>query len=456
MVERALAWAQARREEHLEQLKELLALPSISAQPEHQADMARTANWLADHMRALGLAEVGVYPTDHHPVVYGQWGSEDSAPTVLIYGHYDVQPADPLELWHTPPFTPAVRDGNLYARGVSDDKGQLFVHLKAVEAFIQTAGRPPVNVKFLLEGEEEIGSPNLNGFIINNRDRLAADIALISDSHMLAPDQPALVYGLRGMCYMEIEVQGPNRDLHSGSYGGAVHNPAIVLSQIVGALQDHQGRIAIPGFYERVLPLSDEERAELARVPFSAERFRQETGIAKTWGEAGYTVLEQLGARPTLDVNGLVSGYTGEGAKTIIPAWARAKVSMRLVANQDPQEIRRLFSAYVESLAPETVQLTVRDWGLAKPALIDRNIPAMQAAARAYKRGFGTQPVLVREGGSIPVVTTLKEELGLDTVLMGFGLPDDNIHSPNEKLYLGNFYQGIATAIHFFAEYAQV
>jgi acetylornithine deacetylase/succinyl-diaminopimelate desuccinylase-like protein len=450
VVEQAINWAQSQRQEHLDQLKELLAIPSVSTQPEHQDDVIRAADWLAAHMWAIGLSEVGVYPTARHPVVYGHWTGASDAPTVLVYGHYDVQPPEPLELWHTPPFAPSVQEGNVYARGASDDKGQLFVHLKAVEAFMRTAGRLPINVKFLLEGEEEIGSPSLERFVADHRERLAADVVLISDSHILAPDQPALVYGLRGMCYMEIEVQGPSQDLHSGSYGGAIHNPAEVLCQIVGALKDEQGRITIPGFYERVAPISDEEHAALACVPFSAAQFRQETGVAKTWGEAGYSVLEQTSARPTLDVNGLVSGYIGEGGKTIIPAWARAKVSMRLVADQDPDEVRRLFTAYVQALTPDTVRLTVRNWGLARPALVDRGIPEMQAAVRAYERAFGVSPVFIREGGSIPVVTLLKEALGLDTILMGFGLPDDNIHGPNEKLHLENFYRGIETAIHFF------
>jgi acetylornithine deacetylase/succinyl-diaminopimelate desuccinylase-like protein len=295
----------------------------------------------------------------------------------------------------------------------------------------------------------------LKAFIQANCDRLAAGIALISDSHILGPDQPALLYGLRGLCYMEIELQGPDHDLHSGSFGGAVHNPAEVLCQIVGALKDDQGRITIPGFYDRVIPLSDEERAELARIPHNEEQFYAETGVSKIWGEVGYTVLEQIGARPTLDVNGLVSGFTGEGGKTIIPAQARAKVSMRLVADQDPDEIRQLFSAYVESLTPDTVRLTTRNIGLAKPALVDRDIPEMQAAARAYKQGFGAKPIFMREGGSIPVVTLLKEELGLDTILMGFGLPDDKTHSPNEKFRLDNFSRGVETVLSFLCEYAK-
>jgi acetylornithine deacetylase/succinyl-diaminopimelate desuccinylase-like protein len=455
MVQSAIAWARARREEHLAQLKHLLTIPSVSAQSEHQADMLRAAEWLAGHMRAIGLTQVDVHLTEGHPIVCAGWEEDPAVPTVLIYGHYDVQPPDPLDLWHTPPFEPSVRDGNLYARGATDNKGQLFTHLKALEAFMQTAGRPPVNVKFLVEGEEEIGSRSLAGFVADNCACFDADIALISDSHILAPDQPVLLYGLRGLCYMEIELHGPSHDLHSGSFGGAVHNPAEVLTKIVAALKDSQGRMTIPGFYDRVIPLSAYERAELALVPFSEEQFRRETGVSQTWGEVGYSVLEQISARPTLDVNGLVAGYTGEGGKTVIPAWAQAKVSMRLVADQDPVEIERLFIAYVKSLTPPTMQLTVRNWGLAKPALVDRNIPAMQAAVRAYERGFGAKPVFMREGGSIPVVTLLKEMLGVDTVLMGFGLPDDNLHSPNEKFRLENFYRGIETAIHFLVEYGQ-
>jgi acetylornithine deacetylase/succinyl-diaminopimelate desuccinylase-like protein len=453
MSEEAVIWARSRRDEQLEQLKELVAISSVSTLTEHREEITRAARWLADHMEAIGLKGVSVQPTGGHPVVYGEWVEDDDAPTILVYGHYDVQPPDPAEQWRIPPFSPTVEGDNLYGRGTSDDKGQLFIHLKAFEAFRETAGRPPTNVKFLLEGEEEIGSPNLEGFVRANRDGLAADVALISDSAILAPDQPAIVYGLRGLCYMEIEVEGPDHDLHSGSFGGAIHNPGEVLCQIVAALKDEQGRITIPGFYERVRPLGAEERAELARAPFEEERFRQEAGVSKTWGEAGYTVLEQIGARPTLDVNGLVGGFTGEGSKTIIPSTARAKVSMRLVADQDPYEIRDLFTAHVRSLAPDTVRLTVRDWSMARPALVDRNIPAIQAAARAYRQAFGVEPVFKREGGSIPVVTMLKEVLGLETVLMGFGLPDDRVHSPNEKLNLKNFYRGIETVIHFMSDY---
>lgn len=450
----ALQWARSHRDEYLAQLQALLSIPSISTQPERQADVRHAAHWLADHMQTIGFDRVQVHETQGHPIVRGEWTGDPDAPTILVYGHYDVQPPEPLELWDSPPFTPTVRGENLYARGATDDKGQLFIHLKAFEAFMRTAGQPPVNLKLLIEGEEEVGSPSLDQFVTTNRDGLAADVALISDSHILAPDQPALVYGLRGICYMELHVQGPQRDLHSGSFGGAVHNPAEVLCQIIAALKDDQGHITIPGFYDRVLPLSDEERAALARVPFSAAQFCREAGINRTWGEAGYTVLEQISARPTLDVNGLVAGYTGEGAKTVLPAWARAKVSMRLVADQDPVEIERLFTEYVTSLAPPTVQLSVRTWSLAKPALVNRDTPAMQAAARAYARGFGVEPVFLREGGSIPVVTLLKERLGLDTVLMGFGLPDDNPHAPNEKIHLPTFQRGIETVIHFLTGYA--
>jgi acetylornithine deacetylase/succinyl-diaminopimelate desuccinylase-like protein len=454
MVEQTIDWAQARRKEHLAQLKELLALPSVSTQSEHKPDIRRAAEWLAQHMRAIGLQEVNTYPTARHPIVFGQWVQDASAPTVLIYGHYDVQPPEPLDQWETPPFEPTERNGDLYARGASDDKGQLFLHLKAFDAFMATDGRPPVNVKYLFEGEEEIGSPNLDEFVASHRDLLAADVTLISDSAILGLDQPALVYGLRGLCYMEMELEGPDHDLHSGSFGGAVHNPAEVLCNIVAALKDDEGHITIPGFYDRVVPLGQEERALLARIPYEESRFRRDTGVPQTWGEAGYTVREQISARPTLDVNGMISGFTGEGSKTIIPAWARAKVSMRLVADQDPDEIRRLFTDYVTSLAPATVKLSVRNHAMAKPALVDRGLPAVQAAARAYERAFATKPQFMREGGTIPVVALFKNELGLDTVLMGFGLPDDRMHSPNEKFHLNNFYRGIETVIYFLSEYA--
>ncbi len=453
-VQKAIAWASHHRQEHLAQLSALLAIPSISTDPDYQPEVLRAADWLAEHMRTIGLQAVDVFPSPGHPVVYGEWLGAPGAPTLLVYGHYDVQPADPLELWHTDPFDPTVRGDDLYARGASDDKGQVFAHLKGIEALMQTVGRLPVNVKVMIEGEEEIGSVHFDRFVQAQKARLEADVVVISDTHMLAPDQPVLLYGLRGMAYMEIEVRGPDHDLHSGSFGGGVRNPANVLCQIVGALKDERGRITIPGFYDAVLPLEPEERELLTQVPFDEAQFQREAGVTKTWGEAGYTLLEQICARPTLDVNGLLSGYTGQGVKTVLPAWARAKVSMRLVPNQQPNEIARLFREHVESLAPDTVRLSVRALHGAEPVLIGRDIPQMQAATRALERGFGAPPVFMREGGSIGVVATLQKELGTPVVLMGFGLPDDNLHAPNEKFHLPNFYRGVETIIRFLNELA--
>lgn len=453
-IETAIDWANARREQHLAELVELLSIPSISTDPAHQPDMQRATDWLLEHLRAIGLQSVEALPTAGHPLVYGEWLGAPGAPTVLIYGHYDVQPADPLQAWHTPPFSPTVRGDNLYARGASDDKGQAFVYLKAIQAWMQTSGRLPVNVKLMLEGEEEIGSAHLLDLIVAQKARLAADVAVISDTHMLSPEQPVILYGLRGLAFMEIEVRGPAHDLHSGTFGGGVHNPAVVLCQIIGALQDDQGRISIPGFYDAVLPLEQDERALLAQAPFAEGQFCQQAGVSNTWGEAGYTLLEQISARPTLDVNGLISGYTGEGVKTVLPAWARAKVSMRLVPKQDPDEIARLFTQYVESLAPDTVQIDVYALHGTEPVLIERDIPQMQAAVRALERGFGATPIFMREGGSIGVVSMLQKELGLAVILMGFGLPDDNLHAPNEKFHLPNLYRGIETSIAFLGELA--
>jgi len=449
MIKEALAQAERARQAQLQELDELLRIPSISTLPDHRPQIEQAARWLAAHLQTLGLDDVKIYPTERHPVVYGQWLGASGQPTVLIYGHYDVQPADPLDQWQSDPFEPQRRGDHLYARGVADDKGQLFVHLKAIEAYLQSARRLPVNVKLLLEGEEEIGSTSLPRFIAEHRELLQAEIALISDSHILAPDQPSIVYGLRGMTYVELQVQGPDHDLHSGSYGGSVHNPLNALAALIAKLHDERGRVVIPGFYDRVRPLSPEERSELARLPYDETAFCREAGISATWGDPDYTVLERLGARPTLDVNGLVGGFTGEGAKTIIPAQATAKISMRLVPDQEPHEIAWLFESYIEKITPPTVKSQVKAIHFADPALIARDIPQMRAAKQAYQEGFGAEPLFTREGGSIPVVTLFKKQLGLDSILMGFGLPDDRLHSPNERFYLPNFYRGIRTSIHF-------
>ncbi len=450
MLKNALEHAHASRMRYLDQLVELLRIPSISTLSEHREDIRRAAEWLAAEMRRIGLERAEVMLTAGHPVVYGEWlGAGTDAPTVLVYGHYDVQPADPLDLWDSPPFEPQVRDGELYARGASDDKGQAFVHLKAVESVLAANGALPVNIKFILEGEEEIGSPSLEIFVLEHADLLAADSVLISDGRILRPDQPSIVYGLRGMAYMEVRVKGPKRDLHSGVYGGSVHNPAQVVAEIIAALHDSNGTITIPGFYDKVRPLSDMERAALAEVPYTLEQWQAETGLDEPWGEREYTLLERVSCRPTCEVNGMWGGFQGEGGKTIIPAEAGAKISMRLVPDQDPQEIARLFTEYVQALAGSQVRLEVTQFVGAWWALTPIDSPEMQAASAAYEATWGVKPVFTREGGSIPIVATFQKELGTPVVLMGFGL-DDNIHSPNEHFRLDHFYKGIDTAIHYY------
>lgn len=457
MVEEALKFSKRQRERQLEELKELLSIPSISTDDRALPGMRRAADWLASHLRRIGMTRVEIWPTAGHPAVFAEWlGAGPERPTVLVYGHYDVQPTDPLHEWHTPPFTPTVRDNAIYARGAADDKGQVFIYLKAAEAYLSGAGKMPVNLKFIIEGEEEIGSEHLGECLRAHQADLNADVVAVSDSHMIAPNTPTILYGLRGLAYMEVEITGPGQDLHSGTYGGAVYNPAQALCEIIAQLKDDQGRITIPGFYNRVRPLGEEERESMRALPFDEARFRAEAGVSGTWGEDGYTVMEQITARPTLEVNGLVSGYTAPGAKTVLPARALAKISMRLVPDQQPLEIAELFEAHVRRLAPAQVGVTVRLLHYGDGALIDVNIPQVKAAERALQRAFGKAPVFMREGGSIPVVNMFAEVLGCPTVLVGFGLPDDNLHSPNEKFDLGNFYTGIKTIVYFLNEIAHV
>ncbi len=434
---------------YLAELIDFLRIPSISTQPERKGDTAVAAQWLADKLAQAGLENVEIIPTQRHPLVYADWLHADDAPTVLIYGHYDVQPAEPLELWESPPFEPTVRDDYLYARGSSDDKGQIFVHVKAVEAILKSNGRLPVNVKFIVEGEEESGGESLAAFIPQNKDKLAADIALVSDTAMVSAQQPAIVYGLRGMCYAFIDITGPKRDLHSGSFGGGVNNPLNVLGHIIARLKDEDGRILIPGFYDKVRPLTEQEREILAQFPLDEAAWLAETGAPEPWGEPEYTLVERLGARPTLDVHGIIGGYTGVGKKTVLPAKVHAKLSMRLVPDQEPEEIGRLLKAFIADLTPPSVRVKVNTSHDAPACITDFNIPAMQAAAKAYATAFGKEPVFMREGGSIPVVSQFQSELGLETVLMGFGLPSDQIHAPNERFYLPNFYRGIETSVRF-------
>jgi acetylornithine deacetylase/succinyl-diaminopimelate desuccinylase-like protein len=453
----SLQHAKDHQQTHLAELLDFLRIPSISTRPEHNADTRAAAEWLAQELEAAGLENVRLIPTKGHPLLYADWlHAGDAAPTVLIYGHYDVQPIDPLELWQTPPFSPVIRDDYIYARGASDDKGQVYIHIKAVEAWLKGSGQLPVNVKFILEGEEETGSPHLSAFVPGNPELLEADVALVSDTAILAPDQPAIVYGLRGMCYLFLEVTGPTRDLHSGSFGGGINNPINALAHIIARLKDEEGRILIPGFYDRVRPLSEAERALLSRFPLDEKQWLAETGASQPWGEPEFTLVERLGARPTLDVNGIIGGYTGVGAKTVLPSAARAKISMRLVPDQDPEEIRELFSRYVAEIAHPSVQATVTAGHGAPATITDLEIPAMRAAVSAYTDVFGREPIYMREGGSIPVVSHFQNSLGLETILMGFGLPGDRIHAPNERFYLPNFYRGIETAVRFLHNYANL
>lgn len=448
-----LEHARAQREASLQRLVDFLRIPSVSAVAAHAEDVEAAAGWLADRMRDVGVQGVRVDPTPGHPVVFGRVDVDPNAPTVLVYGHYDVQPPDPLELWHSPPFEPTIRDGKLYARGACDDKGQLLTHVEAADACASTTGLP-VNLRYVFEGEEEVGSPNLGPWLSAHRAELDADVAVISDTAIVGPGQPSIVYGLRGLAYFEIELQGPRRDLHSGQFGGAVLNPATALAHVLASLQDREGRVLIDGFYDDVRPLSAEERAELAQVPLDASAFREATGEAGGWGEPGYSLVERIGARPSLDVNGLVSGWTGEGAKTVLPARATAKLSMRLVPDQDPDRVEAQLRAHLEAVAPAGARLELRSLHGARPAICDREHPAMRAASRAYGAVFGSAPVFTREGGSIPVVNDLAEQLGLQTVLMGFGLPDDNLHAPDEKLDVVQYERGVETVIAFLHELA--
>jgi acetylornithine deacetylase/succinyl-diaminopimelate desuccinylase-like protein len=436
------------RDRYIHELTEYLAIPSISALPAHKADVRRAAEWTAAELARVGLEHTRLEETPGHPIVYGEWLHAEGAPTILFYGHYDVQPVDPLDLWESPPFEATVRDGEIYARGAADDKGQIFMHFKAIEAHMKQNGRLPVNMKVLLEGEEEVGSENLDDFIRANRDLLKADVVVISDSPMFERGIPSICYGLRGLAYFQIDLRGSNSDLHSGSFGGAVANPAMVLAQILAQMKDKGGRIKIPGFYDDVVDLTEEEREAWRQLPFNEKQYRKDLGAPKLFGESGYTTLERVWARPTFEVNGLLSGFTGEGAKTVLPAIAMAKVSMRLVPNQDPDKVAQQFEDYVKKIAPKTVDVTVTRMHGGRPWMTDYHNDYVQAASRAIEKGFGQKPVFNREGGSIPVVFTFQQELGRPSVLFGVGLPDENAHAPNEKLDLGNFHNGvIASAI---------
>jgi acetylornithine deacetylase/succinyl-diaminopimelate desuccinylase-like protein len=405
----------------------------------------------------VGVKNAKIMPTAGHPVVYAEWlGAGPDKPTVLVYGHYDVVPAAMEDGWDTPPFEPVEKDGRIYARGATDDKGQLFIHVKALESYLEACDGAPINVKFLLEGEEEVSSPNLRPFLEAHLDLLKADVCVISDSSMRAIEEPAITHSLRGMTYIEVEVQGPSDDLHSGFWGGATHNPALALVEILSKLYNPDNTIAVPGFYDDVVPLTAEERAMIAKTALTEEQFKQSTGVPATWGDANYSIRERVSARPTLDINGMWSGYTGPGPKTIIPAKAGAKLSSRLVGNQNPHKIYRQLKQYIESLAPPTVRVKVSLLTTGEPALIPFDLPEMQAASRAYERGWSHKPVFTRGGGSIPVVADFYNLMKIPVVMMGYGLDDDGLHAPNESYSIEMFHRGIETAIVYLEELAQL
>ncbi len=445
----------ANRDRYVAELKQYLAIPSVSALPQHAADVRRCAEWTADEMRRIGLENVRLVDTPGNPVVCGDWLHAPGAPTILFYGHYDVQPVDPVDLWESPPFEATVRDGEIYARGAADDKGQVFMHFKAIEAHLTKASKLPVNLKIVIEGEEEVGSANLDNFVRANRDALAADVVVISDSAMFDRGVPSICYSLRGLVYFQIDLRGTSSDLHSGVFGGAVANPAMVLAQMLAQMKDRGGRVKIPGFYDDVRPLSEEERAAWKALPFNEKKYRKDLGAPRLAGESGYSVLERVWARPTFEVNGILSGFTAEGAKTVIPAVAMAKVSMRLVPDQHPDRIAALFEDYLRKVTPKTVELTLTRMHGGLPWITEYNNLYVQAAGRAIEQGFGRAPVFCREGGSIPVVSTFQKELGAPAVLFGVGLPDENAHAPNERLDLGNFHNGIVASAILYDEIAR-
>lgn len=438
------------KESYLEALEEYLRIPSISTDPDYDADVSRCCDFLVEQMRAAGLESRRV-ETERHPLAYAEWCGAEDRPTVLFYGHYDVQPPDPLELWRHPPFEPTIEGDHLVARGATDDKGQSFTHVMACAALLAERGELPVNVKFLVEGEEESGGESIDTYVREDEGkRLACDCVVVSDTAMYGPDQPSILYSLKGLAYTEIRVDGPNRDLHSGTYGGVVTNPANALTEIVGRLRDPEtGRVLIPGFYDDVQPIPEEEKEKFASLPFDEQAFAESIGVPELFGEEGFTARERGWARPTCDVNGLYGGYQGRGAKTVIPAWAGAKVSMRLVPDQDPEHIVELLRRYVDSITPTGVRVTVSSVHGAPPILIDTDGPIVEAAAAAQEDIWGKRPVFVREGGSIPIVGTFRDVLEVPVVLIGFGLADDRLHSPNEKFNVSHFYKGIKTIVRF-------
>jgi acetylornithine deacetylase/succinyl-diaminopimelate desuccinylase-like protein len=438
----------------LDELFDLLRIPSVSADSTKKNDVRKAAEFIKDKLDAAGADNVELCETAGHPIVFGQKIINPSLPTVLVYGHYDVQPPDPLDLWHSPPFEPVVKDGKIYARGACDDKGQVYMHVKAFEA-LSKHNALSCNIKFMIEGEEEVGSEHLATFVASNKEKLKADVILISDTGIISMDCPSITVGLRGLSYMEVEVTGPNRDLHSGIYGGAVANPINVLSQMIASMHDENGRITIPGFYDKVAELSAADREAMNKAPFSLDEYKKALDIGDVLGEKGYTTVERVGIRPTLDVNGIWGGYTGEGAKTVLPSKAYAKISMRLVPNQDSGEITKLFTKHFESIAPKSVKVKVTALHGGQAAVTPTDSKAFKAASDAFQEVWGKRPIPTRDGGSIPIVALFKKELGLDTVLMGFGLDSDAIHSPNEHYGIKNFMMGIETITSFYKYFSK-
>lgn len=454
-MENLTEYLQGNKQRFLDELFELLRIPSISADPAYSKEMLRAAEFIKEKLELAGAEKVEICETGGYPIVYGEKIIDPSLPTVLVYGHYDVQPAVPLELWTTPPFEPTIRNERIYARGACDDKGQMYMHIKAFEAMMKNNALP-CNVKFMIEGEEEVGSSNLGTFCINNKEKLKADVVLISDTSMIANDLPSIDVGLRGLSYVEVEVTGPNRDLHSGVYGGAVANPINILAKMIASMHDENNRITIPGFYDDVVELSAEERNEMAQAPFDLEEYKKDLGIDEVWGEKGYSTIERTGIRPTLDVNGIWGGYTGEGSKTVLPSKAYGKISMRLVPNQSSDKITRLFTEYFTSIAPPSVKVVVRAHHGGEPVVIPTDSVEFKAASMAMEKTFGKKPIPTRGGGSIPIVALFEKVLGIKSVLMGFGLDIDALHSPNESYGIFNYFKGIETIPYFYRYYTEL
>jgi acetylornithine deacetylase/succinyl-diaminopimelate desuccinylase-like protein len=452
LEQRFKSYLSEHRNQQLEELKELLRFPSISALPEHKQDVEQTADWVASSLRKSGMDNIRIMSTNGFPVVYGEWLKAEGKPTVLIYGHYDVQPADPLNLWDTPPFEPDIRDGKLYARGASDDKGQTFMHIKALEAILQTTGTLPLNFKFCIEGEEEIGSPNLDDFVEENKQLFSADVLVISDTPMLEKGKPAICYGLRGLCGLQIDVKGPKGDLHSGLYGGAVQNPIHAIVQLLDSMHSKDGKIKIEGFYDSVIAMTEEEKEAYRALNHDEEKIRRELNVPELFGENGYSMLERTWVRPTLEINGIYGGFQGERIKTVLPSEAHAKITCRLVPDQDPDEIVELIQQHIKKHTPPGVTVSVKLFDKGRPFVTPFDHPAIQAAGKAYETAYGVAPAYTRMGGSIPIVETFGRLLDLPVVLMGFGLPDENFHAPNEHFNLENFDKGLLTLCHYWYE----